>query len=243
MKNKKRSRKFGSRSGFSLVEVSVAFAIFSTLILISIESFWKAEQALKIENETMTRIRVFQGLINIIGMPSTLRASAYSAGAATSPLGQCVFGLTGTCPNPSTLRDLTLLLPSLTVAGSGVQLSGLISRGPSAPILYNLEGVGCDPLIDSSCLAAQYPIAVSTQWEVVCPPKCDMTYQWPHVPWVASDGTDHVNPEGLSIPNVCRRAHYIKIHYKFEPATPGQYNFSTETGTLMVSGPAAMFSY
>jgi hypothetical protein len=244
---KKASRTFGGSKltlGYSLIELLISLGVFTIFLMGSVESFWRAEQALQAQTETMTRARVIQNLINILGMPSGLRVTAYKEGL-NSDLGKCIFGKSASCPNPNQLRDLILLLPPLTATSNHLALSGPMTGGPAAPMLYNMAGVACNPATSASCTSKFYPIAVSTQWEAICPPKCDVTYTSPAGPWVASDGTNHVNPEGLQIPNACQRAHYIKIHYKFELASgaPTKYNFKAVTGSIMVSATMAAAAY
>lgn len=231
------------QSGMTLVAVLVAISLFVLFFSLSLDSFWQAEKAIKTQSDAHARLRIFHGLINLIGMPSTLRASAYNAGFA-SDLGQCVFGLTGTCPNPNQIRDLVLLLPPLTSNGTSAELSGPITGSQASPILYSMDGKACDPT-KTNCPLDEFPIAATTQWQAICPPRADVTYFWPNAKWVASDGTSNMNPEGIQIPNYCARAHYIKIHYRFKlaPGAPERFSFKTVVGHVIVSAPAANFSY
>ena len=235
-----------SSAGYSVLENLISIALISATFLLSIGSYVQAQKAVQLQNESNTRVRAIQSLISIMGMPSSLRAAAYNEGR-TSALGECVFGTTGSCPASSitSWQPLSLLLPPRNAAGATVELSGPISGGPAHPILYSLEGLACNPATDSACTPHDFPIAVSTEGQTVCPPKCDVTFYYAGGTWVASDGTNHVNPEGLQISNWCPRAQYIRVRYTFKlaPGASDQFNFQTVSGTIMVSAPAANFTY
>ena len=229
-----------SSSGFSLLEAVIGVSILIVFFMMHINSYVEVDKARRIQSENYSRMRLFQGLITIMGMPTTLRVTAYRAGSGDM-FHRCVFNSAGSCYSPSTLRDVRLLLPPLTSTGSNAELSGPFTGTLAAPMYYSNDGQACDGA-PAACPVEEYPIAVSTRWSTVCPPRADQTYP-PYSAWVASDSTDHMNPEGIQVPtDWCARAHYIKIHYRFAPRTGGQ-QFQPVVGTLMVNAPAAHFSF
>lgn len=236
----KRNRHFKSSLGFSMVEAVIGLSILLVFFMMHINSYVQVDKARRVQSDAYSRMRVFQGLITIMGMSTTLRVTAYPLGN-THMFHRCVFNSAGSCFNPSSLRDIRLHLPPLTSSGSTAELSGAFTGTPAAPMYYSNDGQACDGL-PSACPVEKYPIAVSTRWNAVCPPRADQTYP-PYGAWVASDMSDHMNPEGIQVPTIwCARAHYIKIHYRFAPRAGGQ-QFKPVTGTLMVNAPAAHFSF
>jgi len=230
-----RRRGLKSRSGFSVMEMLLAISLFSIVLIFSIASFQKADQAIENQNIVSHRQRLFFNLINAFGMPASVRASVEVNGE-TSALWKCVRGFQCT---PDIRQDITLYMPPLFSNGSSVTVSGPISGPPDAPLLYSLKGIPCLPSAGSTCSPDKYPIAVSTQFQAICPPKYDI-----HAKGNVWSGP--IYPDGL-IPITgedCLRAHYLRIFYKFElvGGSPKIAHFRTVQGSVMVNSVSVNLS-
>jgi prepilin-type N-terminal cleavage/methylation domain-containing protein len=233
MKHLRMKENLNQQSGFSLVEILVSISIFSFLILVSIGSFSQANQALKRQEQGMTRSRLFQSLIYVMGMPAALRAAGENAGEG-SRLWACIQG--GAC-HVGNYTDVVLYLPPLVADTSQVVTSGAITGTTADPLLYNLDGIPCKP--GETCSPEDYPVSVSTQFDGICPPQYDQTHAlyWPE--------DKPINPDGLEIKTSCHHTHYIKIKYTFKPTAgaPASMYFEPVTGTLWVSAVALRLGF
>jgi prepilin-type N-terminal cleavage/methylation domain-containing protein len=224
-------------AGFTLIEALVTISVLGILITTSILFLSDAQTSLKVHEQPITRTRMIQSLINIMGMPASVRASAIQAGT-TSRLYLCA--REGGCNSADPTTDLSLYLPVMTEYPLGsISTSGRISGPPSDPVLYNLDGVACDPAA-KTCLPTEYPIAVSTQFDAICPPQFDVISGIRPVPL----GSDVPLRPLLDPMPSCFKANYIKIHYNFSLAAgaPATYSFPPVTGTLMVSATKVFHS-
>ncbi len=224
-----------SGAGFSILELLIAISIFSSLLLFSMESFLKAESAIREQDMVLKRIQLFQGLINMMGMPNSIRATIEQD--STTDLAKCVRG--PWCDEALT-EDLTLHLPPLYMGTSGINISGAISGPPGHPVLYNLYGDSCDTSV-GTCDPDEFPISVHTQYQAVCPPMYEyfsVAAYWPLGTPIYPAGIAHVPG------TTCIRAHYIRVLFVFEP-TPGAtsaVSFKPVQGSIMVSAVSIAFT-
>jgi prepilin-type N-terminal cleavage/methylation domain-containing protein len=230
-----RSLKGKKNSGFSLIEILVAIGVFSIALYASINFFSQVNQGLKRQSYTQTRIRLFQNLIYIIGMPTTIRASLEND-TATGRLWASVRGGFGTVPGmgavPIAPLPIALFLPVVGGDATTVVTSGMITGTPGAPMLYSLDGGNCIPSAGTVCDPAIYSVSVSTTFMPICPPIYDA---WNGV-WAGP-----IYPNGLRIPTSCSHAQYIKVFYRFRPTpgSPPELDFTPVTGSIMVSSVIA----
>lgn len=228
MKRNQRS----STAGFSIIEVLVSIGIFSILLLASASFFSQINQSIKQKQYAVARIRLIHSLINIMGMPATLRASG--AAAPTGVLGQCIVHSQGAiCSGwanqpPS---EVALYLPPIT--GTTVaNLSGPLSGTPSAPLLFSPDGKTCDPQ-RANCPPETYPISVSTRALPICPPAYSAATD--------PNWSQPIFPNGLVQMSDCWQSLYIKIYYEFRTTAgaPERFSFAPVRGTIMVSSVTA----
>ena len=220
-----RSRKTKYSSGMSIVEVLIAIGIFSFSLLASLSFFSQANSTIKQQNDSDARRRLFQNLIYMIGMPSTIRGSLENDTSAGS-LWKSVRNSLGAVP--AAPLPVALFLPVVAGTATSVNTSGPITGTPTAPMFYGLDGSTCT----SSCDPTIYTISVSTEFMPICPPD----YDYYRGVWVGP-----VNPNGLNISNTCNRAQYLKVFYNFQPApgSPVELSFTPVTGSVMVSAVLA----
>lgn len=167
-----------------------------------------------------------------MGNPASLRAANIKMGTSTI-LHRCLHGMV-CIPFGTTLapQGISLLLPSMFFDGSKMQLSGAISGPPGQPVQYSLEGEPCvNNPAGSACAPDDFPIAVTTTYEVVCPPHYDI-----FVSYNTAEPGPNTNADITPSPH-CMVAQYIKIHYNFYP-TPGanpNLSFPAQNGIVWVS--------
>jgi Tfp pilus assembly protein PilV len=219
-------------AGFSQLEILVALGIFSISLTASIAFFSQANRHLNEQTYLETRVRIFQNLIYMMGMPATLRGSLEN----DTPSGNLWKAVrNGMGPVPTSPWPIALFLPVVAGDATTVQTAGRISGPPGAPLRYSTEGIVCDSTVPSGCDPAEFPISVSTEFLPVCPPAYDYYYGL----W-----SGPIYPNGLAIPTSCNRAQYIKIFYHFfpTPGAPSDLSFTPLTGSIMVSAVAANVS-
>lgn len=230
-------RKRKINAGFSQVEVLVGTGIFAFLMLACGGFFSQMNKTIKQTQYSDTRVRLFQGLISIIGMPSTLRGSMQND--TTSGLFyRSMRNDLNLTPLPLTPQPVALFLPIITGDVSSVTTSGQITGTPAAPLLYNLDGGNCLPSL-TVCDPLVYTVSVTTTFMPICPPAYDYYYGY----WDPLINGP-VNPAGLLIPGSCNRAHYLKIYYSFSPTpgSPAEMVFAPVNGTIMVNAVLANVS-
>lgn len=211
--------------GFSSIEILVAIGVFSITLLASISFFSQINRSIQMQNQSEIQRRIFQGVIYLIGMPSTLRGSM-EHDTSNGILWKSIRNNLGSLPVSPV--PLTLFLPVVTGNSTSVFTSGKISGPPSSPLLYSLDGGSCDPSTGANCDPKIYSISVSTEFLPICPPQ----YDYWNGAWAGP-----VFPNGLVLSNSCNRAQYIKVFYNFKP-TPGappELVFAPITGSVMVN--------
>jgi hypothetical protein len=229
------SKKMKTGAGFSVMEVLSSVAIFSFLLLASASFFSQMNQSILKQRYTTSRVRLIHGLIHIMGMPATLRASG--AASPTSVLGKCInhfqnalcSGLSIAAP-----EGVALYLPPIT--GTTIaNLSGPLSGTPAAPLFFSPEGKVCNPNLES-CSPELFPIAVSTRALPICPPSYSVVAN--------PNWSQPVYPAGLAPMSDCWQSQYIKIFYDIRPAAgaPEALVFAPVNGTIMVSSVMAGLS-
>ena len=232
MKNKSSFSIFKNSSGFSLVETLAALAIFTIIMLGSFDSFLKAEKNLKSQDLLFARQRLFQNLVQIMGNPASIRAANIKMGNTTT-LHKCLHGMV-CIPFGTTLppQGISLYLPPMFFDGTKMQMSGVISGPPGQPVQYSLEGEPCvNNPAGTACAPDDYPIAVTTTYEVVCPPHYDIM-----VSYNTAEPGPNTNADITPSP-YCMVAQYLKIRYNFYP-TPGakpNLSFPAQNGVVWVS--------
>ncbi len=225
--------KWNRSAGLSVIEILVAIALFSMALAANLYFFSQTNRTIKQQSYQETRVRLFQGLIYMMGMPATLRGSLRDPSPEAAILKSAIQNGLGAVP--SAPLPITLYLPVVTGDATTIHTSGPISGPTNAPLRYSLEGKIC---VQSStpggaagtnaCDPAIYPISVSTTFMPVCPPR----YDYYNGVW-----SGPIYPNGLVIPNSCNRAQFIKIKYRFEttPYAPTDLYFDPVEGSVMVS--------
>jgi hypothetical protein len=213
------------RKGFSAVESLIGIGLFSISLLASVSFFSQVNNGMSQQTNSINRLRLFQGLIYMFGMPTTLRGSLNND-TPNGMLSKSINGDIGTIPTSP--LPIALFLPIVSGTATTVLTSGMISGTPAEPLQYSLSGTTCLPAVGTLCDPQIYPIAVSTEFLPVCPAKFD----YYRGKWVGP-----VLPLGLAIPNSCFRAQYIKVIYTLKPAAgaPSDLQFTPVTGSIMVS--------
>lgn len=219
-----------AESGFSVIEILTTLGIFSLILIASASFFTQMNRKISEEEYAETRMRMFQNLIYIMGMPATLRGSLEYDATQSGNLSKCIRGGMGAVP--TTPLPVALFLPVVSGDATFVRTSGQISGSPNRPLRYSIEGTACTAANPINCNPSDYPISVTTEFLPVCPPAYDYYYGY----W-----TGPVYPNGLTIPSVCGRAQYIKIFYRFftTPGAAPHLSFSELTGSMMVSAVLA----
>jgi len=223
---KMRLQKVQNSNGFSAIETLIAIGFFSMSLLTSVVFFAHANISIKQQAYFETRTRIFQTLIYIMGMPSTLRGSMEND-TPTGMLWKSIRGNLGTVP--AAPLPIALFLPVVAGDATSVVTSGQLTGPPDNPLYYSLEGGSCSGV---SCDPTVYSISIITEFTPICPPAYDYYYGV----WSGS-----INPNGLQISTNCHRAQYIKIFYTFQPApgVPAELSFAPVSGSIMVSAVLA----
>ena len=217
--------------GFLAVEILVAIGMFSVVLAVNLVFFSWTNNFIKKQSYGENRIRLFQSLIYLMGMPSTLRGSLRDPSPETEVLKKAIQNGLGTVP--ASPLPIVLYLPVVAGDATTIRTSGPISGKQGAPLLYGVDGKSCSPSSTVNCDPAIYPISVRTAFFPVCPPRYDY-YSSPNWP-------PPIFPLGLEIPSSCNRAQFIKVFYDFEPTigAPVDLSFDPVSGSVMVSAVLA----